>query len=155
MKVGFRDQVEITIILAVVVILLPLGYFLPKGLPLGEVILYSAALLLFQGLVRDLAVKVYPPKSCEVVQIPQTDQHGNRSTIKTCMCAESTIGIVGVVSGVLLLFSGWKLVLQFPWYSWPLGGAAVLLGGFFLKSIVIDWKNKRLMRVQDHRTIKR
>lgn len=152
MKPNGRDQVEILLIFGVVVILIPFTLLLPRQLPLGEVVLYSAALLLLQGLVRDLAVKAFPPKTCRIVLVPGAENE-KQGSVKTCMCAESTIGIVGIFSGVLLLFSGGKMLLHFPWFVWPLWASLVFILGFFLKSVVIDWKNRRLMLVKDHRTI--
>jgi hypothetical protein len=82
----------------------------PRGLPLGEIILYGSALLLFQGLVRDLYLKYVAPKpvACDVASKGK------------CLCMESAIGGLGVLTGItILVATGVQRVVQLPQWAWP------------------------------------
>ena len=114
----------------------------PRRLPVGEILLYGSALLLFQGLVRDLYLKYLAPKpvACDV-----------KSKGK-CLCMESTIGSIGIAAGVLILLSmGMRRTIHLPAWAWP--AIVVVIGtiGFCVREFVIDWKAGKLRRGLDHR----
>ncbi|MGI8907048.1 MAG: hypothetical protein ACR2IE_11225 [Candidatus Sumerlaeaceae bacterium] len=114
----------------------------PRMLPAGEILLYGSALLLFQGLLRDLYLMYMVPK-------PVTCQIKSHSR---CLCMESAIGSIGVVAGVAMLVAmGMNRRVHLPAYAWPL--LVLLIGtvGFSLREFVIDWKARQLQRGMDHR----
>lgn len=147
MKQLTRDQIELLGIGFFVLFITSITWFLPTQLPLGEIVLYSAALLLFQGLIRDLAIKLFPPKTCAIGP-------GKSGDAKTCMCAESTLGTAGILAGAIMLLAFTTTKIPTPWFAWPIAALLIMIVGFLIKSIVIDWKNRRIMWIQDHRQIK-
>lgn len=125
--------------------MLALSGRLPPRLPLGEVILGASALLLAQGLVRDVAIKLWPPPACPV---------GPGGAARSCLCAESTVGTAGVAAGVLALLAAVPIQVPLPSWSWPVAILVIGAFGFLIKSLVIDWKNRRVIVVSDHRTVR-
>ena len=119
----------------------------------GEAVLAGSAVLLAQGLVRDLARKYGPwrkPASCAIAP---PDADGKPSA--RCMCAESTVGTLGLVVGVVaLLLGGVASPFAAPAWFWAALVPGVALFGFAIKSVVIDWKQRRLRLVSDHSTIR-
>ncbi len=109
-------------------------------LPLGHLVCYAAALLLAQGLVRDLARLVVrrlrPP--------PAPDARLRLM----CLCAESSLGSTLVVVGILLTLAGEGLPYAVSAPHLAAGVAVVLVVGFVAKDWVLV-----LRRVEDHATI--
>ena len=115
---------------------------LPTRIELGNVVLGAAALLLFQGLIRDL------------VRVRAARRAAAASTrTVTCMCAESTIGVTVILVGLVLVFATSPVVLRLPRYGWPGGVAAVMLFGFAIRNLVLDWRERRFRFESDHAVI--
>ena len=106
---------------------------LPAALPIGELVMVAAGLLLAQGLLRDLH-KRFVARRCS------TQAAGS------CMCAESPLGITAIAAGVILLLSGVRVAVSMPWPAWPVLVFCAGLAGLVLKDIVIDWKARRIRR---------
>jgi hypothetical protein len=108
---------------------------LPAALPAGTLALVCAALLLGQGLARDLSIKfvAHRDQSCAV---------------GAQFCAESALGIGGIIAGALLLASGAGQVVTLTAARWGLLVAMVGLGGFFIKDVVFDVRSRRLRIVR-------
>jgi len=116
-------------------------WFMAPGLPGrvtgGGLLLSSSALLVAQGLVRDLWL---------LAQF----KAGDSQRTAQCMCAESTLGILGIVFGLGLLFSPIELLVTMSPWLWS---ALVCLSmgiGFAIKDFVLEWWPLRVRRDKDH-----
>jgi hypothetical protein len=141
-----RTAVELGLVGAAAVVAWAVRGMLPRTLPVGELTLYASALLLFQGLVRDLYLKyVAPaPAQCAIGEL-------NKGK---CLCMESTIGIVGIAAGsATLVTMGMHRQVRLPGWIWPLLVLAIGSVGFLVQEFVIDWKALRLRRGLDHRKL--
>lgn len=143
------DKIELMAVATATLATLALSPALPRTLAMGEVALTASALLLAQGLVRDLFIKFGRRPAGEACTV------GNGvASQSNCMCMESSLGMVGIIAGVVLLLTVVPRNVHLHWSFWPALVAGVGLAGFFMKSIVIDWKSRRLRRVADHRQVK-
>lgn len=115
---------------------------LQNNLGLGRLVLYAAALLLLQSLIRDvLLLLVSKPYSQEEM------------TKATCMCMESSIGMTGIIAGSLLVGFGFDAILNMNPMSWSLGVMLILIVGFLIKDIVIQFKPIRIYSDKNHMNI--
>ena len=119
---------------------------LPVKIEVGEAVLLAAALLLAQGLIRDLfRVALARRPTGEETAAPRI----------TCMCAESTLGVGGILVGVLLVFAvSPHVVATKPW-AWPPAFACVTIFGFATRHLVIDWRARRLRWEPNHDGVRR
>ena len=115
---------------------------LPVSLPAGSFALVAAALLLGQGLVRDLWLKYGAPG------VPSLS-----SSSRTSVCAESGLGVVGVLAGGALLGAGAGGQLAMTALRWALLVWSVGALGFGLKDVVLDLRARRWRIEKDHRSI--
>jgi hypothetical protein len=118
------------------------GALLPARIELGSAVLGAAALLLGQGLVRDLL-------RLRAARAARVEAPGPSRTV-TCVCAESTIGVVAILVGLCLVFAASPLVLRVPRFGWCAGVGAVLFFGFLVRNVVFDWRELRLRFESDH-----
>lgn len=112
---------------------------LPVKIELGEAVLASAALLLVQGLIRDL-VRLRMARAQAKHSAPRV----------TCVCAESTLGASAIVIGMLLVFALSPVVLRVPPIAWPIAVGLVSVFGFATRHLVLDWRTRRLRWEPDH-----
>lgn len=112
---------------------------LPSQIALSRIILYCAALLLLQGLVRDLCLLYIHKGAFSTVK-----QHAQ------CICLESSIGLLGIAIGGILLLSQFDIVVKLNTAIWGLLIAAVLMLGFVVKDLVFYWKSFQIRREKDH-----
>lgn len=105
-------------------------------LSLGKLLAYSAALLLGQGLARDVLRILLRPRA------------GSTRRIK-CLCGESSLGLVLLIAGLGLLFLGIRdqVVLGRLGLSGLVAG--VLVTGFVAKDYILV-----IRRETDHATIR-
>jgi len=136
---GSADKVELALIVVVVGAVAGLRSYLPTRLELGDGVLFAAALLLVQGLVRDLAR----------LRAARRLAAANPRKV-TCMCAESTIGATAIFAGLILVFLATPVVLRLPSFAWPAGVASVMVFGFLTRSLVLDWRERRFRWEPDH-----
>ncbi len=141
---------EVLLLLIAVVVVAWQAPHLPASLEVGELIAGAALALLLQGGVRDVVslIREKRRKASGVVaaEVPH-EAH--------CMCLESTIGLSGVLLGVVLtaLLTNGSRVGLLVWI-WPVGIAMIGLTGLGIRDLVIQWKPKiRLLRVKDHGSI--
>ena len=113
---------------------------LPLELSLGHLFLSSSVLLLFQGLVRDCWILINAKRK------PQHD----KQRVGTCMCLESTVGVVGVMAGLILLGMGISYSMKMVPWRWSLFSFLTLILGFFMKDFVFEWNPWRIRREKDH-----
>ena len=134
------EKVEFTLIpvLGAIFWLLPIG--LPEKPGSGRLLLVAAAILLFQGLIRDLWL-LRKSKLSAKIDSPVRAQ---------CICAESLIGITGVVVGIGLLGSGIDRPVSVSNGTWSLLVMAILTMGYGIKDYVIELNPLRIRRDKDH-----
>ena len=115
----------------------------PERLAIGHLSLAASALLLLQGLVRDLWLL-----SRMKYNAPSHTQRAIR-----CMCVESTVGVMGVILGVLLLSIGISVSIPMSQWSWSILLVVILSFGYLIKDFVLEWGPWRLRREKDHMNI--
>ena len=120
-----------------------LADWLPTEIGSGRLLLVVSALLLLQSLVRDLWL-LSQGRGAPPVGGPRRGR---------CMCVESTLGLTGVVVGVVLLAAGLELELRMSAWAWSLLVMAVLAAGFGIKDLVLDSRPLRIRRDKDHMNI--
>ena len=134
------EKIELGLIAAVTISFGVAAGELPGRVAAGNLLLGASALILLQSLLRDLwllaKTRRQPPQNP-----PRTGQ---------CMCVESTVGITGVVAGLILVTC--RIGTTFPMGRWSWGVFAVVsLGmGFLMKDYVAEFKPWRIRREKDH-----
>lgn len=121
---------------------------LPASLEIGALVAVAALTLLVQGGVRDVATLVRQRRRQKTdTAAPPHAAH--------CICLESTVGLGGVLLGVVLTAlpaGGPRIAL--PAAFWPVAFALIGLTGLAIRDLVIQWKPRlRLLRVKDHGSI--
>lgn len=99
-----------------------------------------AALILAQSLLRDLWLLSRLRRSPTGVQ----------RRAASCMCVESTVGLVGVLIGSILLGAGGSATLRIQPWGWAALVGLAMSFAFLLKDFVIEWKPWRIVRDKDH-----
>lgn len=111
----------------------------------GRALCYAAVVLFGQHLIRDLLTLA--------LKRLKTDAHEQSSAQpQRCLCAESTLGLVIVLAGTLVLLSGLEgqMKLGAPALSGAFLGINLL--GLVVKDYVVAWENGffRVRRVENH-----
>lgn len=112
---------------------------LPNQISIGPLLLGMAAFLLLQSLIRDLWLLA--------------NQRGKQPDLQRkirCMCAESTVGITGIIMGIVLLGAGIHFSVPMPNWCWSILVMAIMSIGFVMKDYVIEWNPFRLYKDLDH-----
>ena len=136
---------KIELLMIAIVCLLPFAIKLPGLVSIANLVLWSAALLLLQSLVRDLTI-LWQRK-----RMNQTAKAQGREA--ACFCAESTVGILGILLGCILLFSRVGGMTTMATLSWFILALTVLSIGYFLKSYVLQWNPWKIVKDPDHLNI--
>ena len=113
-----------------------------SNLQMGRLVLYASALLLVQSLIRDLFL----------LRASQSVRHEEIKKA-TCMCMESSIGMTGIIAGSLLVGFGFDTFLSMNSMVWSIGVMLILIGGFLIKDIVIQFKPIRIYSDKNHMNI--
>ncbi|MDX1512802.1 MAG: hypothetical protein R3174_03570 [Gammaproteobacteria bacterium] len=116
---------------------------LPERVSFGHLLLACAGLLLFQSLVRDLAL----------LRRARREAKSSPKPAARCMCVESALGATGVVAGGAILASGYGGVVPMIGPVWALTVGLVMALGFAIKDLVFEWNPWRLRRDKDHMNI--
>jgi len=134
------EKIELTLIPLIGVASWFLAALLPTSTSVGKLLMWTAALLLLQGLLRDLWL------------LSRADQEGPAGDEREaqCLCMESTVGIAAIVLGVLLLASTLDIPLLMSALGWSLLVVAMLTMGFLMKDWVIEWNPWRIRRERGH-----
>lgn len=137
------EKIEVTLIPLAGAAIWLMGKWLPIYIGIGLLLLASSVLLLFQGLLRDLWL---------LSKRKRDTQSGVRRKL-LCMCVESTVGMTGVVAGLIILGSAinWPVAMC-PWI-WSLLAIAVLIIGFAIKDFIFEWRPFRIRRDKNHLNI--
>ena len=137
------EKVEIGLIPLVGVAIWLITLRLPSHISLGYLLLGSSVLLLFQGLIRDLWLISNRSRRGQSGQAQQA----------LCMCVESTVGVMGVAAGLVILGSAIDFQLYVGSWVWSAVAVAVLIIGFAIKDFVFEWRPFRVRRDKDHLNI--
>ena len=113
---------------------------LPATIGIGSLLLAASVLLLFQGLIRDLWL---------LFKRRRESQTGPRQQA-LCMCVESTVGVTGVVAGIILVGAASDKTLVMGQALWAALAVVVLAVGFAIKDFVFEWRPFRIRRDKDH-----
>ena len=115
----------------------------PPLLEVGKLLLACSGLFLLQGLCRDLWLLVRARR----------DRNRQEPVAAQCLCLESAVGVLGVLSGISLLGSGFTWSIALGKWGPSLAALAVLTSGFLTKDFVIEWNPWRFRREKDHQNI--
>ena len=137
------EKVELAFIPCVGMIVWTLATYFPATMGLGTLVLWASALLLLQGLVRD---------SWLLRKTKQDTQTGSIRML-SCICVESTVGVTGVVLGLVLLGAGLSEFVVMNRWEWCLATIVVMTIGFAVKDYVFGWRPFRILRIKDHSSI--
>ena len=116
---------------------------LPAQISTGALLLGASVLLLLQGLIRDLWI---------ISRRNRQSQVGAHQEA-LCMCVESTVGVTGVLAGLIILGSSIDSTLSAnpPLISFLTIG--VLTIGFAIKDFILELRPFRIRRDKDHLNI--
>ena len=134
-----RDVVELASVALAAAALAPL---FPSRLAAGTLALIASALLLGQGLLRDLWLKF---GAAARASAPASGT--------AAFCMESGIGLAGIVAGTALLALGAGGQVSLARTHWALVVLGVGIVGFALKDVVVDLRGRRLRIQKDHRSV--
>ena len=134
------ERIELTLIPLVGVAVWLIAARLPAQIGIGSLLLAASVLLLLQGLIRDLWL---------LFKRRQDSQTGARREA-LCMCVESTVGVTGIVAGLIVLGSAADSNLFVSRALWSILAVAVLVIGFAIKDFVFEWRPFRIRRDKDH-----
>jgi hypothetical protein len=125
------EVVEVIIIIALIAAV----WLLPGPgvwtIAFGKAVAYSAALLLAQGLIRDIARLAFARRA-----------EGEKRRIM-CLCAESTLGLILIVMGLGLTLIGIQDVVTLGPVGRTVLVAAILVIGFIAKDYVVSIRKER------------
>lgn len=115
----------------------------PGQISIGVLLLGASVLLLLQGLVRDLWL------------ISQRNRPSRDSAPQEalCMCVESTVGVTGVVAGLIILGSTIDSRLSVSPLLISLLTTGILIIGFAIKDFIFELRPFRIRRDRDHLNI--
>jgi len=108
----------------------------------GRVALTCAGVLLAQSLIRDFWF-VWSKRGHK----PTQAKHAR------CMCVESTLGMLGIVVGAVVLLAGFTTSLQTSALFWATAVGLTLVLGYFIKDYVLTWFPVRFKKDPDHMNI--
>ena len=113
---------------------------LPPRVEVGNLVLYAAALLLLQGLLRDLWLWVKAKRAMQM----------GSPRVAQCMCVESTLGITGIAIGAILTTAGLGKPIVMDAWRWSVPAVLVMMIGFLIKDYVLESSPWRIRRDIDH-----
>ena len=134
------ERIELALIPLVGVAVWWISERLPAQIGIGSLLLAASVLLLLQGLVRDLWLLFKR----------RQDSHAGPGQEALCMCVESTVGVTGVVAGLIVLGSAADSTVFVSRTLWSILAVAVMIIGFAIKDFVFEWRPFRIRRDKDH-----
>lgn len=137
------EKMELTLIFISIILLFIFSSLFPPKISLARLLMYCSALLLFQGLIRDLCY-MYSKKKTPEEEQPEAKQ---------CMCVESSIGVLGLLIGIALLFSRLNTPLSLTSLRWVGLIGITLIFGFLIKDLVFYWRSFQIRREKNHSNI--
>lgn len=137
-----REKVELALIPVAVAAVGLAGRWLPAQLGTGSLLVVACLAWLVQGGLRDLWL-LYLLKS-QPVAVPRR---------LACMCLESSLGLTGIVIGIVLALCNFGGQHTLTPGRWMLLAALVFTTGFLAKDLVISWRPLGVRRDPDHHSI--
>ena len=134
--------IEFILILIVTAIVWFAADFAPTKLSIGEIIIFSAAVMFIQSLVRDIWIKF------AVKPDPSEDDVGR------CMCLESTLGTVVLMIGVFVSIFSAPITVTVTSIFWPILVFSILIFDFIIKDFIVEWAKFRIRRVPNHASLR-
>ena len=134
------DKTELALIPLLGAGLLLAAPLLPDTIGLERVLLATSALLLLQGLIRDVWLLASYKRG----------KHAAQPRRARCLCVESAVGLTGILAGLLLLGCGADYPITLNHWQWSILLMAAMTSGFLLKDLVMEWKPLRIRRDRDH-----
>lgn len=134
------EKIELGLIGATGAGLFVLAPVLSSEMEIGDLVLYASALLLLQGLLRDVWLLIKARNGA-----PAAAQRAAR-----CTCAESTVGVAGLAIGAALVGFGWSKPVTMDAWLWGIPAVLVLMTGFLIKDYVLESRPWRIRRDSDH-----
>ena len=122
--------------------------WLPPSVAVGRLLMWAAALLLAQGLLRDLWLLSRADQQRRREDESTDADAGN--SVARCLCLESTLGILTILLGILLSGSTLDISLAMTASSWSGLVVATLSLGFLLRDWVIEGKPWRIRQERGH-----
>jgi len=139
------ERIEFGLIFVIALSVYFLSLFLPTHVPIGLGVIWLAAAVFFQSLIRDLTLlSRYRSKK----QKPSIE-----AVEKQCFCFESLLGVGVLLIGFLLFFSGNTIVIVMNQLLWTIVVSMVLVIGFLIKDLVITWRPFGIRRDPNHMNI--
>ncbi len=134
------EKIELTLIALVGLICWLIASKVPTQLTLSNLFFALSALLLLQSLIRDLWLLTRLKHSKDSSDITKAQ----------CLCVESTIGIIGIAMGALLLSAGVFITINIAEWLWTTLVLIILIFGLLIKDYVLQWNPWRVRREKDH-----
>lgn len=138
------EKTELALIFISIILLFIFSSLLPQEISLARLLLYCSALLLFQGLIRDLWY-LYTNK--------QASSEEQQAEAKQCICLESSIGMTGLLIGTVVLFGQLNVSLELTALHWVGIIGAILILGFLMKDLVFYWRSFQIRREKNHSNV--
>ena len=110
---------------------------------LDRLFLWGSSLLLLQGLIRDVYILYFSSN-----QVSQS--HAGDKVKSNCMCIESTLGVLGIVIGSMLVFVNVQMTILMSNFTWWLLLSAVMVVGFLIKDYVLQWNPWGIREEKNH-----
>ena len=134
------EKIELALIPVASVLVWFISERLPAQIGIGSLLLAASVLLLLQGLIRDVWL----------LSKRRQQSHSGPRQEALCMCVESTVGVTGVVAGLIVLGSAADSTLFVSPMLWCILAVTVLAIGFAIKDFVFEWRPFRIRRDKDH-----
>ncbi len=135
--------IELGLIIATTIVVATNSSRLPSSVELGSFFAIAALTLLVQGLFRDLWL------------LSQQRKHAaaQSATTMKCMCLESTLGLGGVLVGVVLTAVGVTTRVSIVPALWPVMVGTIMMFGFLTRDMVITWSPWSIKKYPGHGSI--
>jgi hypothetical protein len=118
-------------------------YFATSGLEwtlsYGKTLCYAAALILGQGLVRDLSI---------ILKRKINKEEKPAGAKLKCLCAESSLGLLVITLGSLILLAGIDDEVKFTQLSLTATVSGIMILGFLIKDYVV-----MIRKEEDHQNL--
>ncbi len=152
------ERSELILTFVITILLLLFGSLIsPNSASISQLILYGAALLLLQGLMRDLCILFRQRRLSTVKQSKNnkksTAQIPSNPVKEPCFCLESAVGLTGVIAGLCLLSIGFNDTISLNSYFFAAYINFILVLGFFLKNYVFGWSPWKIYKEPDHMNV--
>jgi len=141
----FAEQIECSLIVAFALTAFVFKDVIPIPQSLSYACIYLSALLLLQGLIRDVYYLYLGMNSSK--------QKVTKATPILGLCIESTIGAIGIIVGLSMFFFVSELHIQLPAIVWVSSIIVVVVFGFLVKDYVVEFLPFRLRQDINHMNV--